>query len=223
MASLALPRSIRVGDREVFLGWADAVSTGQTSSKRKLEFDAGRLAARRAIGAAGVSDTAAFQIVTREDGHLDSGRPLVVPASLGLVISISHSSGHALAAVSSTGHGGPIGIDLEPEHLDVEASFASEAFAVGELDGWSLVPTQLAAARVSIAWAAKEAALKVWGIGLRAPLGQVALQPQAFLEIAPETWVFGLHIVTTLQSVATSLSAAVLRRGGMTLVVASAS
>jgi 4'-phosphopantetheinyl transferase len=103
----------------------------------------------------------------------EAGRPRLVP-DVGLAVSITHSGGLALAAVGAEP---AIGIDAEPTSLRWEASFDEEAFMPGERQGFAAalpgLPSGVAA------WCVKEAALKVWGVGLRAPLQRVRVMPEA--------------------------------------------
>jgi 4'-phosphopantetheinyl transferase len=175
-------RVLLPGGREVMLGWcevgwepASALSPGEReglvrcrTAKRREEFVAGRVAARRALAL--LAPELRAEVSARTEG-LDSGRPFFVGAP-GVALSISHSAGLAVAAVA---HGGPLGVDLEYP-VEVGAAFLEEAFAPGELEGYRA----LCAGRmepITAAWAMKEAVLKVWGVGLRAPLQQVAVRP----------------------------------------------
>lgn len=120
-----------------------------------------------------------FDVLKREGGP-DEGWPWVSPDDR-VAVSISHSGEWAVAVAAA---GPTLGVDLESSLLSPEPSFYEEAFAPGELSAWRL-PAELASLRTPLAWAAKEAALKVWGVGLRAPLGAVglfmeSLQPGAF-------------------------------------------
>ncbi|MGQ0504707.1 MAG: 4'-phosphopantetheinyl transferase family protein [Myxococcaceae bacterium] len=130
-------------------------------AKRRDEYVAGRRAAHQAVSELVKT---AFWIAVKDDEH-DHGRPIVV-GDESVHISISHSEGWAVAAATRTG---PVGIDLEPLSRTLDLAFCDEAFAEGELEGTT--PLQ--------AWVLKEAVLKVWGVGLRAPLGQVCLRYEA--------------------------------------------
>jgi len=170
------------GGREVVLGWAD-VGAGDAATlstlereglarcrtdKRRREFVAGRIAAHRALALLAPGATA--EVRTREDTP-DAGRPFLAPER-GLALSLSHSGGLAVAALS---RGEPLGVDLE-QPVEAGAAFLEEAFAPGEHEGYAAV----CAGRMetaTAAWALKEAVLKVWGVGLRAPLRQVAVRP----------------------------------------------
>jgi 4'-phosphopantetheinyl transferase len=128
-------------------------------------------------------------VTVREDGP-DAGRPLFSPER-GLALSISHSGGLAVAAVA---RGGALGVDLE-QRVEAGGAFLEEAFAPGELEGYLPVCAGHMDP-VTAAWALKEAVLKVWGVGLRAPLQKVALRPvllqavgdELSLRVTLETW-----------------------------------
>jgi len=170
------------GGREVALGWCEVGAADVTSlspaereglarcgtGKRRHEFLAGRVAAHRALARLVPGPRADVSAHTRGP---DSGRPFF-PSVPDVALSISHSAGLAVAAVA---RGGALGVDLE-RTLEVGPAFLEEAFAPGEPEGYAAV----CAGRVeplTAAWTLKEAVLKVWGVGLRAPLQQVRLQP----------------------------------------------
>jgi 4'-phosphopantetheinyl transferase len=180
-------RVLLPGGREVRLGWCEvgpeddaSLSPGEREAlarcrtdKRRRELVAGRLAAHRALDLLAPGTRA--EVLARVDGP-DAGRPFLSPER-GIALSISHSAGLAVAAVS---HGGPLGVDLE-RTVEVGEAFLEEAFSPGELEGY--VP--LCAGRMdptTAAWAMKEAVLKVWGVGLRAPLQQVRVSPAPLSE-----------------------------------------
>jgi 4'-phosphopantetheinyl transferase len=175
-------RVLLPGGREVGLGWSEVGREGDgalsalereglsrcRTDKRRREYVAGRLAAHRALAL--LAPGLPVEVTVRTEG-LDSGRPLVA-AERGLSLSISHSAGLAVAAVS---WGGPLGVDLE-HGVEAGAAFLEEAFAPGEHEGYRAV----CEGRMDVttaAWAMKEAVLKVWGVGLRAPLQRVAVCP----------------------------------------------
>ena len=170
------------GGREVVLGWcevgredASALSSGEReglarcrTDKRRAEFVAGRVAAHRALALLAPEQRA--DVSARTVGP-DSGRPFFASAPE-LALSISHSAGLAVAAIS---RGGPLGVDLE-QRVEVSEAFLEEAFAPGELEGY-LAACAGRGEPLTAAWAMKEAVLKAWGVGLRAPLRQVAVRP----------------------------------------------
>jgi 4'-phosphopantetheinyl transferase len=172
------------GGREVVLGWAEVGAEDDATlsplereglarcrtAKRRREFVAGRLAAHRALHR--LEPGAQAEVTARAEGP-DAGRPVLVPGR-GLALSISHSTGLAVAALARGG-GGALGVDLE-ERVDAGEAFLEEAFAPGEREGYLAVCGAEVDATTA-AWALKEAVLKVWGVGLRAPLQKVAVRP----------------------------------------------
>lgn len=174
------------GGREVVLGWAEVrpetapVEDAPLSAlereglarcrtdKRRREFVAGRLAAHRALTL--LEPGLRAEVTARQDGP-DAGRPFFSPER-GLALSISHSAGLAVAGVA---RGGALGVDLE-QRVEAGAAFLEEAFAPGEHEGYRSVCVDRMDP-VTAAWALKEAVLKVWGVGLRAPLQKVAVRP----------------------------------------------
>lgn len=188
--------------REVVLGWGTVGREDDSAlsplereglarcrtDKRRREFVAGRIAAHRALAL--LEPGLRAEVTVREDGRPDSGRPLFSPEQ-GLALSISHSAGLAVAGVA---RGGALGVDLE-QRVEASEAFLEEAFAPGEREGYfamcesEMDPT-------TAAWAMKEAVLKVWGVGLRAPLQKVAVRPvrlhadegRVSLRLTLETW-----------------------------------
>ncbi len=175
------------GGREVVLGWCEVGPEEDASlspaerrelarcrtDKRRREFVAGRLAAHRALERLAPGTRA--EVTARADGQ-DAGRPLLSPA-YDFALSLTHSTGLAVAALA---RGAPLGVDLE-RTLEVSEAFLGEAFCPGEWEGYA----PMCAGRMdasTAAWAMKEAVLKVWGVGLRAPLLQVAVRPALLAE-----------------------------------------
>jgi phosphopantetheinyl transferase len=102
----------------------------------------------------------------------EAGRPRAVikGTESALWLSITHRDGLAMAAVSPSA----VGIDLEvPE--DKPQSFLQEAFAVAELR--SLLEAADPKVDTACLWAAKEAALKRAGVGLKADLRKHVVTP----------------------------------------------
>ncbi|MEA3166567.1 MAG: hypothetical protein QOJ26_1439, partial [Thermoplasmata archaeon] len=149
-----------------FTGPERAQHTGFKAPKRADEWRAGRLAAKKAVVEThpGVGP---LDVEVVADSA--SGRPRLViqGQESALWLSISHRSGLAIAALSP----GPVGVDLETVE-DRERSFLEEAFNVGELKAMLEAADGGADPRVFAAcmWAAKEAALKRAGVGLKADL-----------------------------------------------------
>ncbi len=175
------PSTLRLAGRVLSLGEcltqdADAAALREAerallspamTPKRRRELCAGRIAAHRAI--AHWTD-APLAVLARPAGA-DAGRPVTQP-DVGLALSITHGAGRAVAAASP---GAPLGVDVESLGHALEESFAREAFAPGELERFS-GPSDVSPA--VLLWALKEAMLKTWGVGLRAPLQQVALSTE---------------------------------------------
>lgn len=175
------PTSLPLGQRTVSLGWcsvegvtAEALTVAERplyergkTPKRRAEFCAGRSAARLAV--AGLEpQLTRFDVLALTSG-LDAGRPVLHPPS-DIALSISHAGNWAVAGAA---RGEPLGLDFEHLPLEVSSAFANEAFSPGELEVWA---SQTADA-VPVAWAAKEAALKWLGVGLRAALQRVRVTP----------------------------------------------
>ncbi|HSP79011.1 MAG TPA: 4'-phosphopantetheinyl transferase superfamily protein, partial [Myxococcaceae bacterium] len=175
-------RLVLPGGREVALGWAEvgreepgALSPAEReglarcrTDKRRQEYVAGRVAAHRALAL--LAPGLRAEVAVRTTGP-DAGRPLLWPPH-GLALSLSHCAGLAVAALSP---GGPLGVDLE-RTVEASPAFLEEAFAPGEREGY-LAPCASRMDATTAAWAMKEAVLKVWGVGLRAPLQRVAVRP----------------------------------------------
>lgn len=143
----------------------------RAAPKRRRDYLAGRLAARRAL--ASLLGGRARDLSVTTSKHARAGEPFVVDrrgAAAPYVVSISHAAGLAVACAGSQKNG-PIGIDLEVVE-DRGAAFAEEAFAPGELATWAAaLGRPIDEAWVSTAaWVTKEAILKYDGVGLRVPL-----------------------------------------------------
>jgi phosphopantetheinyl transferase len=134
--------------------------------KRADEWRAGRLAAKKAVVE---THPGLGPLDVEVVADSESGRPRLViqGQESALWLSISHRSGLAVAALSP----GPVGVDLETIE-DRERSFLEEAFNVGELKAMLDATDGGADPRMFAAcmWAAKEAALKRAGVGLKADL-----------------------------------------------------
>ncbi|CAL9375253.1 hypothetical protein SUDANB120_00944 [Streptomyces sp. enrichment culture] len=130
---------------------AEADVLGALPARRRAEWTAGRLLAKRLAGQAYGVPPAAVEVLPREDGSprvLVGGAP--VPEAH---LSISHTAGHAAAALARR----PLGVDLcETGSADAVRRVAEHVLSPGELP---LVaggrPEALAGA-----WALKEAAVK---------------------------------------------------------------
>jgi phosphopantetheinyl transferase len=159
--------------------------------KRRSDFLAGRLAAKEAVAAllSGDPDEEGGLLILRESGAA-AGRPYVVRARdggrLGVQVSISHADGLAVAAAARR----PVGLDLvtiEP----LGTPLVEDAFQPGEVLAWAKFLSHCTLGEASgdgsrkttsdfvicAAFAAKEAALKWIGCGLRVPLQSVLVTP----------------------------------------------
>ncbi len=187
-----LDRPAAPDDAETLAAWAAAVLSpdeietwkGFRLPKRRREWLMGRIAAKEAVrirlmrpdcspGPAGDHPPAPSrrQIVVRGDAR---GRPCVVrppgsdgpdaPASEGpaIVLSIAHTEGVAVAAVSTRAAG--IGIDVE--RLERRGDYESAAFTDDERRRLDAGPPERRAERSLRLFCAKEAAAKATGLGL---------------------------------------------------------
>ena len=145
--------------------------------KRSCEFVAGRLAAKTAVARLRGMPIARDVVHTLVADGAMSGQPIAADTSgrrmTGIHLTITHSDGMAIAAAAME----PIGIDLAPVEMRTRA-FEDDVFVEGELDGWRRVLGASAPARVqAVAFAAKEAALKWLGVGLRLSLHDIRVTP----------------------------------------------
>lgn len=147
-------------------GPAEAAAAASMPSRRRLEFLAGRRAARRALRAVGL-----------DCGEIPrSGRLPVFPP--GRTASISHSAGIAVAVAGAPGRDLPVGCDLELRplpreaarlvlHEDEELLLADAGLPPGAGTAWS----------VTALFSAKEAAWKaltvMTGEGREGPAGSL--------------------------------------------------
>jgi 4'-phosphopantetheinyl transferase EntD len=145
-----------------------ALAAALRIDKRRVDFIAGRVAAKRALA------RAADVYILPDEGPR-AGVPIPRDASgtpLAESLSITHGAGWACAAARP---GAPIGLDIE--RIEPRpASFLAEAFAPDELGLWSQALARAAAdpLTVTVAWCAKEALLKRAGVGLRLALPAIA-------------------------------------------------
>ncbi|MHB8634297.1 MAG: SDR family NAD(P)-dependent oxidoreductase [Thermoplasmatota archaeon] len=130
--------------------------------KRAAEWRAGRLAAKRAVQLAD-AHVGPLEVEVIGDPETRAPKLRVKGRETALCISITHRDGLAVAAVSPQ----PLGVDLETLE-ERPASFAAEALSPAE----AATVAKAADPKVDITciWAAKEAALKRAGTGLKADL-----------------------------------------------------
>ncbi len=135
--------------------------------KRAHEHLAGRMAARRALSAAGVE---LHDVTIGVDEGVRAGAPIALRGGVpiaGVHLSISHGAGSAIAIASTEG---PLGIDIERVELR-SVEMMEDAFAPGEIERFAHALGEHDPARAAtVAWCAKEACAKLAGTGLRAPL-----------------------------------------------------
>jgi 4'-phosphopantetheinyl transferase EntD len=136
--------------------------------KRRVEFIAGRVAAKRALAGRGAAATE-WSVLPATGAS--AGAPRVFGAGgapLPIALSISHGADWAVAVA-----GDALRVGIDVERVERRApSFLREAFAADELGRWAVA---LGGAPedphvVTVAWCAKEALLKLDECGLRAPL-----------------------------------------------------
>ncbi|MEV0766186.1 hypothetical protein [Nocardia sp. NPDC050435] len=133
-------------------------------SRRRLEWLAGRLAAKSAVRAflrmriGVIREPTEIAVHVVGDG-LCAGKPYV---EVGGGVGISHSDDFAIAACTS----GPVGIDLERNRR--LAPSLEEAMGVATTLGMQTMP-------VALRWACTEAVLKHFGFGLRVDPREVSL------------------------------------------------
>ena len=146
------------GDRScgaALLGEERALWARHRSPRRRAEFLAGRIAARRAVaGALGEGGAAALEI-----GKDPTGAP-AVRGHPALHVSIAHSHGFAAAVAAPFA----VGVDLERTEPRPEA-FARMFFTDAEHERLAAVPGPEREELLHVLWTRKEAASKVgrWG------------------------------------------------------------
>jgi phosphopantetheinyl transferase len=179
----AAERWARSSDGETLSAWLGrddlAALERLTVPKKRRERLAGRLAARGALAAMWPAQALAHlpAIAATSDGPR-AGQPYVIappgqepwPAPC---ISISHAGDGALAAASSL----PLGVDVDvvaprdPGFLALAFTDAERSAMPGLAADWALGAERA----LALCWSAKEAVLKLLGVGLRAPLQGVEL------------------------------------------------
>lgn len=202
-------QSLSLGGHALSLGWArvgalgaDSLTDGErallsprATPPRRAQFVAGRAAARKALARLGVA-VEGRSILRRRPPDPEAGRPLLVDAqgrSLEGAASLALTHSGALACAVAMVGAQRIGVDLELVAPPDTAAFMDEAFAPGELEGFARFEAFGLHPR-TLAWTVKEAALKVWGVGLRAVLPAVRLLPQAPRPDAPGRVTFACRL-----------------------------
>lgn len=168
------------------------VLAGFRYTKRRVEFITRRWTAKRAVaGVLGCGHTAAA-LASVEIRHHASGAPWVAvdgqPAAVEL--SISDRAGWAVCVVGPSGGTGgpgrPLGIDLELVEPRSDA-FVGDFFTAGEAARVRRLPAGEARDEAAnLIWSAKESALKVLKLGLRADTRSVEVDHS--LERRPDGW-----------------------------------
>jgi phosphopantetheinyl transferase (holo-ACP synthase) len=172
-------------------------AAGLTVDKRRVDYVAGRVAAKRALrklaarqrGAPNGVEAALgppTAIAVLPDEGLRAGAPVLFDGGgrrLPTPVSISHGAGFAYAAAAASGR---LGLDVERIEPRLEG-FVEGAFAPGEIDRWTSALGRAEAddRAVTVAWSAKEALLKLAGVGLRAPLESHAVRSIRWLGAPP--------------------------------------
>jgi phosphopantetheinyl transferase (holo-ACP synthase) len=160
-------------------------AAGLFVGKRRVEFVAGRAAVKRAARRLGVIGAPGEFLVLPDEGAR-AGAPVLFDGAgqrMSLEVSISHGAGLGCAAAVGWGK---IGLDVERIEGRLEG-FREGAFGPGEVESWrEALGGRVADDRVvTVAWCAKEALLKVAGLGLRAPLESHAARGIRWLGAPP--------------------------------------
>jgi 4'-phosphopantetheinyl transferase EntD len=135
------------GDPQLLLP-EEAAHLGRAVAKRRQEFAAGRLCARRAVAEFGMPD---FPVRVAED------RQPIWPDSL--VGSITHTAGFCAAVVAERRHIQAVGLDSEVVG-DVKVEIWSHICLPGEMAWLRSLPASEQAAAVTLIFSAKEAFYK---------------------------------------------------------------
>ena len=145
-------------------------------TKRRVEFLPRRWTAKRAVAMVLGRSLDAAALAAVEIRHHASGAPWVAvdgqPAAVD--VSISDRAGWAVCLVGPAGGaGGALGIDLELVEPRSDA-FVGDFFTAGEVAGVRRLPAgQARDEAANLIWSAKESALKVLQVGLRADTREV--------------------------------------------------
>ena len=174
----SVPDRLRYDTRKVLTPGEQALLGEKATSKRTLDFIAGRIAAKNAIRFyLKLNNDIPLSILRVEEGD-KAGKPYAIleenNSSLDIHVSITHADGKAYAVVSRK----PIGID----NVTIEtygSSFRNAVFQEGELQGWAdwLGVHEQDSLAVCTGFAAKEAFLKWMDVGLRHSLPMIRISP----------------------------------------------
>lgn len=151
-------------------------------AKRRADWRLGRWTAKHAVAACLDWPTSPPILATIEIRATPGGAPEAVIANSGvpLVISLSHSAGQAICAVSSSGV--MLGCDLEVIEPRSEA-FVADYFTPQEQSRVARAPSAERPEIITLLWSAKESALKALQQGLRLDTRSVIVSP---IEGAPD-------------------------------------
>jgi len=148
-------------------------------TKRRIEFLARRWTAKRAVAMVLHRDLALAALATLEIRHHGSGAPYleVDGRPVAIDVSLSDRAGWAVCLVGPPGGScGPLGIDLELVEPRSDA-FVGDFFTADESAYVrSLTFGEARDEAANLIWSAKEAALKVRKVGLRADTREVAVE-----------------------------------------------
>jgi 4'-phosphopantetheinyl transferase len=164
------------GEHEVGAG-VDWLTPGERAlldslkyTKRRVEFLTRRWTAKRAVAMVTGKGLAMSALGAIEIRHHASGAPFVAvdgqPAAIDL--SLSDRAGWAVCLVGPPGGRGPLGIDLELVEARSEAFVADFLTAAESAAVRRQAPGEPRDEAANLIWSAKEAALKVLKVGLRA-------------------------------------------------------
>jgi 4'-phosphopantetheinyl transferase len=137
--------------------------------KRRREWLAGRLAAKRAVSTWLAEQSCILPPADIEIANEPSGKPVCrLPlGAAGPEISIAHAGGLAVCALSEKG---PIGIDCEPVAAKTAGTLALVA------SGAELARSEFSPEAQTRLWCSKEAVLKLLGLGLSCDPREVAIE-----------------------------------------------
>lgn len=128
-------------------------------------------AVQRLVGARYLGLPPAEVRIARDCLHCggNHGRPRFPGAAV--EFSVSHTSEWLLVAVTGTG---PVGVDVESTALDRDVGrMASVALTAAEMERFARLPERMRARWFVRSWTRKEAAMKLVGLGLAAPPGEL--------------------------------------------------
>jgi 4'-phosphopantetheinyl transferase len=156
-----------------------AVLGGIRYTKRYVEFLTRRWAAKRALATVLGRDFASATLAGLEIGNHPGGAPFVQVDGqrAPIEVSISDRAGWAVCLVAPPGETtGPLGVDLEIVEPRSDA-FVDDFFTAAERDHVRALPAGTARDETAnLIWSAKEAALKVLKVGLRADTREVEVE-----------------------------------------------